>query len=160
MLANKTSKWSGLCSDRDSFGSWMKPIALKMVAKAKTVTWVPVHSQKRSGRNSTLSYRNIYKYRINIWFWLKQFKWMSVMMNCRLTFMTKKIMRTMIPATSESKPRKRPLLAPWQSTRQWPLGRCGSSVLLISSGTEVSCLCSRLWKTPFFLSWPTERHMM
>ncbi len=150
MLAKRTSKWRGLCSDKDNLGSWTKPVAVKMVAKLSTVTWVPVHNQKRSGRKSTLSY--VDDNLINIQIIGITLIW--------LTFMTKKMMRTMIPATSESKPRKRPLLAPWQSTRQWPLGRWGSRVLLISSGTEVSCLWRRLWKTPFFLSWPTERHIM
>ena len=36
------------------------------------------------------------------------------------TFMTKKIMRIMIPPTKQSKPRNRPLLALWQSTLQYP----------------------------------------
>ena len=40
--------------------------------------------------------------------------------NVILTFMTKKMMRMIIPPTKQSKPRNRPLLALWQSTLQYP----------------------------------------
>ena len=47
--------------------------------------------------------------------------------NVMLTFMTKKIMRIIIPPTKQSKPRNRPLLALWQSTLQYPEKRFSNS---------------------------------
>lgn len=82
----RRSKSIGFVVEMDSLGIWIKPKTVAMMLRLKMIIFVPFIIQKRSGRKS-------------VW-----------------SFMTKKMIKMMMPPTRTKRPRKRPLEAERQST--------------------------------------------